>query len=82
MTQMIPGARVDEDRPLAWSEDAEEDDPVPYTGPEHSGEYAREAMSFDYAEGEGYGAVRVEPQYRVNGANAGGYTQVFTIKVR
>jgi actin-like ATPase involved in cell morphogenesis len=56
MTQMIPGARVDEDRPLAWSEDAEEDDPVPYTGPEHSGEYAREAMSFDYAEGEGYGA--------------------------
>jgi RHS repeat-associated protein len=32
--------------------------------------------------GEGYGAVRVEPQYRVNGANAGGYTQVFTIKVR
>jgi len=56
MTQMIPGARVDEDRPLAWSEDAEEADPVPYTGPEHSGEYAREAMSFDYAEGEGYGA--------------------------
>jgi hypothetical protein len=56
MTQMIPGARVDEDRPLAWSADAEEEDPVPYTGPEHSGEYAREAMSFDYAEGEGYGA--------------------------
>jgi Hsp70 protein len=56
MTQMIPGARVEEDRPLAWSEDAEEEDPVPYTGPEHSGEYAREAMAFDYAEGEGYGA--------------------------
>jgi actin-like ATPase involved in cell morphogenesis len=56
MTQMIPGARVEEDRPLAWSEDAEDEDPVPYTGPEHSGEYAREAMSFDYAEGEGDGA--------------------------
>jgi hypothetical protein len=56
MTQMIPGARIEEDRPLAWSEDAEEEDPVPYTGPEHSGEYAREAMSFDYAEDEGYGA--------------------------
>jgi hypothetical protein len=56
MTQMIPGARDEEDRPLAWSEDAEEEDPVPYTGPEHSGEYAREAMSFDYAEGEGDGA--------------------------
>jgi actin-like ATPase involved in cell morphogenesis len=34
---------------LAWSEDADagDDEPVPYTGGEHSGEYAREAAEFD-----------------------------------
>jgi len=34
--------------PLAWSEDADGgDEPVPYTGGEHSREYAREAARFD-----------------------------------
>jgi len=34
--------------PLAWSEDADEgDEPVLYTGGEHSGEYVREAAGFD-----------------------------------
>lgn len=34
--------------PLAWSEDADGgDEPVPYTGGEHSREYAREAAGFD-----------------------------------
>jgi hypothetical protein len=47
MTQVMPGARIEEDRPLAWSEDEDEDEPVPYTGPEHSGQYVRDAMEYD-----------------------------------
>jgi hypothetical protein len=31
---------------------------------------------------DGYSYVRVEPQYRANGANAGGYTKEFTLKIR
>jgi hypothetical protein len=50
MTQAIPGARIDEEGPLAWSEDEDEEDPVPYTGPEHSGQYVRDAMGFEYAD--------------------------------
>jgi actin-like ATPase involved in cell morphogenesis len=46
-TQAVPTASV-APAPLAWSEDADEgDEPVPYTGGEHSGEYAREAAGFD-----------------------------------
>ncbi|MEZ0349189.1 Hsp70 family protein [Mycobacterium sp. pR1184] len=47
MTQVMPNARVEEERPLAWSEDDDEEDPVPYTGPEHSGQYVRDAMDFE-----------------------------------
>jgi hypothetical protein len=56
MTQMLPGARIEEGRPLAWSEDEDEDDPVPYTGPEHSGQYVRDAMEFDDADDDPYAA--------------------------
>ncbi|BAX90713.1 Hsp70 family protein [Mycobacterium shigaense] len=56
MTQAIPGARIEEEHPLAWSEDPEADEPVPYTGPEHSGQYAREAMGFDDPEDNRYAA--------------------------
>ncbi|SPM33218.1 molecular chaperone [Mycobacterium rhizamassiliense] len=56
MTQAIPGARIEEDHPLAWSEDPDADEPVPYTGPEHSGQYAREAMDFDDPEDNRYAA--------------------------
>ena len=46
-TQAVPAASA-APAPLAWSEDADEgDEPVPYTGGEHSGEYAREAAGFD-----------------------------------
>jgi hypothetical protein len=31
---------------------------------------------------EGYSAVRFEPQYRITGENAGGYTKEFNIKIR
>lgn len=54
MTQVMPNARIEEERPLAWSEDDDEEDPVPYTGPEHSGQYVRDAMDFD--DEEPYGA--------------------------
>ncbi|OBA61206.1 molecular chaperone [Mycobacterium sp. 1100029.7] len=47
MTQIMPGARIDEEGPLAWSEDEDEEEPVPYTGPEHSGQYVRDAMDYD-----------------------------------
>ncbi|WP_322857476.1 Hsp70 family protein [Mycobacterium shigaense] len=56
MTQAISGARIEEEHPLAWSEDPEADEPVPYTGPEHSGQYAREAMGFDDPEDNRYAA--------------------------
>ena len=57
MTQVLPGARIQEDGPLAWSEDPDADSgPVPYTGPEHSGQYVRDAMDYDDSEYDGYGA--------------------------
>jgi hypothetical protein len=31
---------------------------------------------------EGFDTVRVEPQLRMNGANPGGFTKEFTIKIR
>ena len=46
-TQAVPTATA-APAPLAWSEDADEsDEPVPYTGGEHSDEYARKAAEFD-----------------------------------
>jgi Hsp70 protein len=44
----------DDGLPLAWSEDADEDDPVPYTGPEHTGGYGRDTTGFDDADGDLY----------------------------
>ena len=44
-------------RALAWSQDAAAGgEPVPYTGPEHNGEYGREATGFDDADDERYAA--------------------------
>ncbi|ORV35802.1 Hsp70 family protein, partial [Mycobacterium conspicuum] len=55
-TQAVPTASAPP-APLAWSEDADAaDEPVPYTGGEHSGEYAREAAEFDDAEDNRYAA--------------------------
>ena len=55
-TQAVPTASA-APAPLAWSEDADpSDEPVPYTGGEHSGEYAREAAEFDDAEDNRYAA--------------------------
>jgi actin-like ATPase involved in cell morphogenesis len=46
-TQAVPTATA-APAPLAWSEDADEgDEPVLYTGGEHSGEYVKEAADFD-----------------------------------
>jgi actin-like ATPase involved in cell morphogenesis len=46
-TQAVPTAAATP-VPLAWSEDADEgDEPVLYTGGEHSGEYVRKAAGFD-----------------------------------
>jgi len=40
---------------LAWSQDADDtDEPVPYTGRDATGEYAREATESDYAADESY----------------------------
>jgi Hsp70 protein len=48
-TQVVPAAPA-APAALAWSEDTDAGhEPVPYTGPEHSGEYAREAARFDDA---------------------------------
>ncbi len=52
MTQAAWAAADDSDdyRPMAWSQDAEDsDEPVPYTGPEHTGGYGREPEA-DYAD--------------------------------
>ena len=55
-TQAVPTASA-APAPLAWSEDADPaDEPVPYTGGEHSGEYAREAAEFDDAADNRYAA--------------------------
>jgi hypothetical protein len=64
MTQMLRGARIEEERPLAWSEDEEEDDPVPYTGPEHSGQYVRDAMGFDDGDDDPYAEAAPLPWYK------------------
>lgn len=58
-TEMVTTARAAEgDRALAWSEDADDAaEPVPYTGPDMTGEYGREARDSDDAAGERYAAV-------------------------
>lgn len=39
---------TDVDDALAWSQDADSDEPVPYTGRDATGEYASEAPEFEY----------------------------------
>jgi hypothetical protein len=56
MNQAARGARAGDDRPVAWSQDAEAAEPVPYTGPEHISDYGRESTGFGYADDERYGA--------------------------
>lgn len=41
---------TDVDDALAWSQDADSDEPVPYTGRDATGEYASEAKEFEYPE--------------------------------
>ncbi|OBF68499.1 molecular chaperone [Mycobacterium sp. 852002-51971_SCH5477799-a] len=55
MTQAAWGAQAtDVDDALAWSQDAVDDEPVPYTGRDATGEYADEAREFDGATGSRY----------------------------
>ena len=57
MTQAVSTVRArDDDRPVAWSQDADEDEPVPYTGSEHTPGYGSEAPGFDDADDDGYAA--------------------------
>ena len=58
MTQAAWAAQAtDADRALAWSQDADDaDEPVPYSGRDATGEYAREATEFDDADGDRYAA--------------------------
>ncbi|OCB20623.1 molecular chaperone [Mycobacterium malmoense] len=53
MTQAAWAARAtDVDGALAWSQDADGDEPVPYTGRDATGEYTSAARSFDDDAGE------------------------------
>jgi hypothetical protein len=66
-TEMVGtgGTALAEDPPLAWSEDADADDPVPYTGPEHTGGYGRETTEFDDGDDDPYAAEDVRlPWYK------------------
>jgi actin-like ATPase involved in cell morphogenesis len=58
-TELVETARVAEGDPvLAWSQDADgAAEPVPYTGPDMTGEYDRESTGLGYAEGERYAAA-------------------------
>lgn len=51
VTQAAWGAQAtDVDDALAWSQDADSDEPVPYTGRDATGEYASEAREFEEPE--------------------------------
>lgn len=56
MTQAAAAARAGDDRPVAWSQDADGAEPVPYTGPEHTADYGREPTGLGYAADDRYGA--------------------------
>ncbi|OBH68640.1 molecular chaperone [Mycobacterium mantenii] len=59
MTQAAWAAQAtDVDDALAWSQDADNDEPVPYTGRDATGEYANEARQFDDATGSRYAAAQ------------------------
>jgi Hsp70 protein len=49
----IPGEMVQS--PVAWSQDADAAEPVPYAGPEHTADYGRESTGFGYADEDRYG---------------------------
>ena len=58
-TELVETARVaGGDPPVAWSQDADEaGEPVPYTGPDMTGEYGQEAAGPGDADGDRYAAV-------------------------
>lgn len=59
MTQAAWAAQAtDVDDALAWSQDADNNEPVPYTGRDATGEYANEAKQFDDATGSRYAAAQ------------------------
>jgi actin-like ATPase involved in cell morphogenesis len=58
-TELVETARVaGADPPVAWSQDADEAaEPVPYTGPDMTGEYGREAAGSGDADSDRYAAA-------------------------
>lgn len=66
MTQAAWAAQAtDVDDALAWSQDADNAEPVPYTGRDATGEYADEAREFDDATGSRYAAGQAKlPWYK------------------
>jgi hypothetical protein len=58
-TEVVETARATQGNPaLAWSQDAHDAaEPVPYMGPDMTGEYGREATGAGYAEGDRYAAA-------------------------
>ncbi len=66
MTQAAWAAQAgDDDRPVAWSQDADADEPVPYTGPEYTAGYGRETTGFDDADDDRYEAEAAQlPWYK------------------
>ncbi len=57
-TELVETAQATEgNRAVAWSQDADEgNEPVPYTGPDMTGEYGREATGSGYAANDRYAA--------------------------
>ncbi len=57
-TEMVETAQVGDAAPMAWSQDADQaGEPVPYTGPDMTGEYTRDATESGYAESDRYAAA-------------------------
>jgi hypothetical protein len=66
-TELVETARVaGGQRPVAWSDDADDAaEPVPYTGPDMTGEYGREATRLGDAERDRYAAATASlPWYK------------------
>ena len=66
-TELVETARVaGGERPVAWSDDADDAaEPVPYTGPDMTGEYGREATRLGDAERDRYAAATASlPWYK------------------
>jgi actin-like ATPase involved in cell morphogenesis len=66
-TELVQTARVTGgERPVAWSQDADDAaEPVPYTGPDMTGEYGREATRLGDAERDRYAAATASlPWYK------------------